>query len=258
MKTEFDSEKRILLPNILGKGKWLTEAVILAIIPLAGFIIAYFYERGFSSVYSFPPSMIVIDIKSSFLPIFSTIVILFFIYIYIFKFSIDIYVNEAIYNLYIAILISILLMLILKSFFLFKALIIAKPVKMTSLIYFSICLISLPFLIFERKKEKRKTRDLAHQKVHLFKMLILQILLIIIFVNCLGVFIARIKVNYLTFKLNHDEELVLLKKYGEVLICAPFLRNSKKVYKSFYFIEISNSDRIKFKFEKVGPLNSDN
>lgn len=154
---------------------------------------------------------------------------------------------------------TIFLILILRTFLIYKTIVVSKLLLKDyhSLVYIVICLIVLPWLYFEWKNKIKKNKEIPQKKKKLFYLFILEILLITLFIYCVGTFLANIRSNYLTFKLNDKKELAVIKKYGDNLICAPFIRNTKKVNRSFYIIKFSENNNIKFKFEKIGPLVSE-
>src|SRR3989338_3977635 len=51
-------------------------------------------------------------------------------------------------------------------------------------------------------------------------------------------------------------EAVVLRIYGDSLICAPFNRETRKVQKSFFVTKVPEDSKLILKLEKVGPLQS--
>ncbi|HET6419808.1 MAG TPA: hypothetical protein VFG19_06620 [Geobacteraceae bacterium] len=66
-----------------------------------------------------------------------------------------------------------------------------------------------------------------------------------------GIIRAVTKEKY--YVVNTSPEMVVLRIYGNVLICAPFDRISKKIYKNFDVKNI-NDFGLKMTLEKIGPL----
>lgn len=54
---------------------------------------------------------------------------------------------------------------------------------------------------------------------------------------------------------NTDPEMVVIRTYGENLICAPFDRNKKDVQRSFIILKITGDPKLSLRLENIGPLN---
>jgi len=63
---------------------------------------------------------------------------------------------------------------------------------------------------------------------------------------------ARKRIQYLVT--NTEPEYVALKFYGDHIILAPLIRNTKHFQKHFRFLNIGQNEDIIYKLENVGPL----
>jgi len=269
-----------MLLDFFRQKKWVTEAVILAIIPLAAYVISYIFELGSASFFNIPGKLISIDLKLSFSPISITVFALFLVYFYIFRFSTEITISEAIEGLYRAIIFTILGIIFSRIILIINILDIAEsPLKMCrNSLYLIVAGTMLAMIYYEyRARFLRKeisvyetanplclsfSRWFKFLKVRrnrgsieqiLLIMVIAQIVSLIVFVYCLGVTAASYKKDFFVFE-HKKEKLVVLKKYSDILICAPFDREKKIVFQEFYFIKFVDQQNTRFEVEKIGPL----
>jgi hypothetical protein len=60
------------------------------------------------------------------------------------------------------------------------------------------------------------------------------------------------KTNFIVARIS--PEAVVLRIYGDKLICAPFYRETKETEKSFFILNKADISKISFRIEKIGPL----
>ena len=284
IRVKTQSGEKLLL-DFFRQKRWVTEAVILAIIPLAAYVISYIFELGSASFFNIPGKLISIDLKLSFSSIAITVFALFLVYFYIFRFSTEITISEAIKGLYLAIIFTISGIIISRVILIINILDIVKyPLKIYLNSFFLIVPgIVLVLLIYEYRARFLKKEVSVYEIINplqltlsrwfkfikvrrnrgsieqiLLIMVIAQILYLIVFVYCLGVTTASCKKDFFVFEHNKEksgkEELVVLKKYSDILICVPFDREKKIVFQKFYFMKIVDQQNTRFEVEKIGPL----
>ena len=65
--------------------------------------------------------------------------------------------------------------------------------------------------------------------------------------------IPTFKKNFLVFEHN-EEKLVVLKKYSDLSVCAPFDKEKKQTFQRFYFIKFVDQQNTRFELKEIGPL----
>lgn len=100
-------------------------------------------------------------------------------------------------------------------------------------------------------RKKLETDVWAGMKANIIIIAVLIMLSIIS--SAIGIVHAVTEEEY--YVVNTSPEMVVLRIYGENIICAPFNRMTKKIYKNFVVKNI-NDFRLVMTLEKIGPLSS--
>jgi len=283
IRVKSQSGEKLLLDFFTEK-KWITEAVIIATIPIAAYIVSFFFELGYTSFFYIPNSMISIELKLSFFPIFTTASMLLLLYLYIFRLSTEITLSEAIEGLILAIIWTILGIIFIRIIFIIRILNIVKsPLRIHgNLIILIIAGIALVVFYFEYKVKFRIKKAPIYELIDpillslsshfkfiklwlirnrgsieqiLLIHMIAQILSLFLFVHSIGLMVPSLKKNFLVFEYN-KEKLVVLKKYSDIFICAPFDKKKKQIFQRFYFLKFDDQKKTSFEIKNIGPLMS--
>ncbi len=259
------SNKDGLTPKTSGL---LPEGILLALIPALAYAIALLYELGFASYFGFPISLVDVDFSSfavSILSLFGISIALFVIANLFFIFWPE-YRQENIqyfYPLLFSILILLAVFMVRKEFL---------PVLKISWLIFLIILLFYVIPIFTYRKEKgyinkikaswndeapaigRSLVGKLHSKFGYFRVVsLVTILFMVPFLSYnVGVSEAKRKSNFLVFQ--EESEYVVLKIYGDIMVCAQFQRTERKIVQNFVLKKIGETPALRLRLERVGPL----
>lgn len=289
IRVKSQSGEKLLLDFFTEK-KWITEAVIIATIPIAAYIVSFFFELGYTSFFYIPNSMISIELKLSFFPIFITASMLFLLYLYIFRLATEITLSEAIEGLILAIIWTILGIILIRIIFIIRLLNIVKSplsIHNNSIILIISGIALIVFYCEYRVKFRIKKapiyewvdpillalsgyfkfiklwliRNRGSIEQSLLVHSIALILSLFLFVHSIGLMVPSLKKDFLVFDYVFEynnkekkEKLVVLKKYSDIFICAPFDKKKKQIFQRFYFLKFADQKEISFEIKNIGPL----
>ena len=246
----------------------LPEAILVALIPALAYAIAVMYELGYASYFGIPISLVDVDFSSfglSILSLFGIAFILFLAANLLFilwpegrREDIQYFYPLLFWGLYV-----LGIFLARKEFL---------PVLNYS--WFIIFLVLLYYIlpIFQYRKEKgyidkikassnaeaavfgRSLVDKMHRKFGYFR--VVSLLTILFFVPALsfnaGLSAAKGRSSFLVF--HEESEYVVLKIYGEIMVCAQFKRTEREIVQRFVLRKIGETPRSWLSLERIGPL----
>ena len=249
------------------RGFWIWQGIIVAAIPVIGYGLAFLYEVGFCSAFKIPKEFITLNLTTVFVAAGSLLGVVFVLY----------WFAE-----FILMLLSMRkspLFRELRSFLIILLLSLGFVIVWWGLwervFFIAFILLWFAFLLFVsplitqrdkrsyiEKLQAQRKRDLETPVVILDSLvrllgrgafiIIFVVILLLVFSYAIGEAEA----------LNQDEFLVpstypqavVLRIYGENMICAPFDREQKEIQKSFFIIRMTDEPRPMLQLQKIGPL----
>jgi hypothetical protein len=247
--------------------KFLSETILLFIIPIYAYLILYLYEWGYFNKLSIPDSFIEVNLPDI-LKIAIFLPFIFFIYIALELIRLGKLFENPIrkrivgtifYLLFIVLalyflglwkwyLISIVLFFTLLDMYLFfiHPLIIGKNIHgyKEKMFYQSEAFFKSDFLIVRLLKKFGLS----------FVSLVFIIIEIMCLSVCIGIFVARTQKTFMVIK--SSPELIILRKYSQNIVCCEYDREKKEIIKNFYIKTIDQISRegIRISIEEIGPL----
>lgn len=251
---------------------WQTIALLFGLAAPIGYAAAYLREWGFCSVFGIPVEFIQLNITTVLIAITSGVGVLFLLFWFADLFYILSQQNKLknfgpvrrrlFFDLLVIIILGFLLAL-------FHPLIDAWPL----LVYFLVVLIFIQFvmpLITQRKIKgyicKLETQDRIERETpvlldYLIKRagiaiisLGIVVLLFLSVMYLVGHNTATTQTDFLVPSTNED--LVVLRIYGDNLICAPYDMETREVYRTFTVIKLDDEPRPQLYLVRLGPLTS--
>lgn len=246
----------------------LPEGILLALIPALAYAIALMYELGFASYFGIPISLVDVGFSSfgvSILSLFVVAAVLFFTANFLFMLWPESRRED----------IQYFHPLLFWGLFLLATFLVRKeflPVLKTY--WFVIIMILLFYIapIFQYRKEKgyinkikaswnaeapiigRSLIGKMHDKFGYFR--VISLVTILIFFPLLsfnvGVSAAKGKSSFLVF--HEESEYVVLKIYGDIMVCAQFQRTERMIVQRFVLKKIGEPPGLRLSLERVGPL----
>ncbi|MFW9879663.1 MAG: hypothetical protein ACFFG0_41845 [Candidatus Thorarchaeota archaeon] len=249
--------------------KFLSEGIILAILTATTYIFAFRYEAGYAGFFGIPSELVEVNLTAILVVALVIVSLLLTIWAFVLPLLIFIPRNWGVFGRSLLRLSPIFLIL-----FVF---LIAYGPKWQKLIFPLILLLTWVFIEFvipiivqrgrgsfrekleaqedvETKERSRKLIGFLDEKLNRFAALV-----IIFFIfgymttGLMGRANAERQREFLVIH-GTSEELVILRVYGEKLICAPFDRNRKEINHTFFIKKVSDISGTLLKQEKIGPL----
>lgn len=260
-----DSENR--------KFSWLTDSVLLAVLPVLAYLISFQYESGYASAFYIPIELISINLTSIFIS-------LGFLLLFVFYSSQIISVIQIVFmnklNRILKWMIICFTVLFALAPILFDFRYVWKEFTIISSVIIIVVFLNFGVPLFTQRgkgpyieklraeyatdSEVKTVYDrfldglfgIAGPKVY-FAMIFL-IILIIVIMPLAGFFRARTARDFYT--INKNQDLVVLRIYGDNLICAPINKEKKEVTAGIIIVKFSDESKGVLRLEKVGPLHS--
>jgi multidrug efflux pump subunit AcrB len=246
---------------------WLTEGLLVAGIPIVAYLLKYSYELGYADAFSIPWELITIDLPNILLLsvnlMLAGVVVLFLIAI-----SMPFFKGEnVILRSLIKSLFSILIILpwLVLSMLRHDKVILFLAVGFFLLVQYG--LFVSPLLTQRGKmgyaarlaaaefKLKRLMNFLDYSFGWKLKHLIVVIFVLVSLVASIKLIGESVGIGKVTFMVNKSSpEMVVLRVYGDKLICAPFDRTTKEVKRTFTILKTGDDPNLQLSLEKVGPL----
>lgn len=239
---------------------WLT----IAAVPLIGYAMAFLYEVGFCGEFGIPREFISLSLTRVFIAAGALVGVAFVMFWFVELFLHFAPQPERLIFKHLAFFFSIFLLNLAMSIVFWG---LWREIIMVWLIFvfFMLQLFVLP-LITQRKKgsylekleaQRRidfQTRSLLDYFARFFGREILIIILVILVVLVLsylaGVSQAKKQTEFLIPSTYPDS--VVMRIYGDNMICAPFDRQEKEIEGNFFVLKVG--DKLSLRLEKVGPL----
>jgi len=247
--------------------KRLSEALLATLLPIYGYFLTYRYEQGYCSNFDIPDTLIKIDLFDMIKVIGKLIPLILFLY---FFFEIS-YSPKPSKNP----LVRSINRLFLPILFIFVSLI-TLNFSLQALIIFLIIILFFIFAEFilplisarkvkgykkkleyqediEKKQEWLVTKFLKQLSFPAYLILFLSFFSLL-FIDSVGSIKAKNQKSFLIIK--SKPELVILRKYSDILICTTFNRKNKEVHNNFYLKSISQiaNEGLQIIKEEIGPL----
>lgn len=248
------------------KGFWIWQGIVVAASPVIGYGLAFLYELGFCGVFKIPTEFITLDLTSVFIAAGSLVGILWILYGIVDLFLILAPPRQSPLFRELASLLAISLLplgLLLLWWGLWERLI------WVACVFLIFVLFQFVFpLLTQRGKGSYMEKLQAQRKRDSEDMGVVEHLMLIIerrvFLTILAVIILLL-LSYIageTKAVKQDEFLVpstypqavVLRIYGENMICAPFDSEEKEIQKSFFIIRMTDEPRPILQLQKIGPL----
>lgn len=246
--------------------KWVSDALIIAAFPIVAYVITYAYESGYAGIFGIPSDFITLNLTTVLVvtgALFGVILTL-FIYanfiLYILPKS-DSPIFRGVVKLLPLILLSVAYLLLygkLWRYWIFPVICILLFILME----FGFPLITQKGNLSYREKYEEqekiegKVKGIVEYVLPLVGrgafIAILSLFLVLIFSWEAGRSRALKQDKFLIVKAS--PELVVLRIYGEKLICAPFDRTTKEITGTFTILKTGDDPNLKLSLEKVGPL----
>lgn len=257
-KTQSSSETR---------GFWISQGIIVALSPVIGYGLAFLYELGFCLVFEIPREFITLNLTAVFIAAGSLVVIIF-----IFYWLIDIFLRlvpqrDSLLFRELGLFLAISLLpvgLLILWWGLWERLIVVAGV-----FFFFVFLEFIMPLFTQRSKgsylqklEAQRKYEIAGPKgvvEHLADFLgrraFLTFLAIIILLFLAGLAGESKAVKQDKFFVPSTyPDSVVLRIYGENIICAPLDAKEKEIQKNFFVIRMTDEPRPMLQLQKIGPL----
>ncbi len=250
-------------PKING---WLSEGIIIGLGSLFGYLIAYRYHLGFVNYFGIPSDFVVLSITDVIFAVLAIIMlVLFMLFIGNFLYFLVPKGNNVLS-------IKFLRVSIIGIFTLFYSYLYGTHwQEWIWLLGFFVMVLFLEYafpLLTQRVKKSYREKLKAQEEIDaqvgdiythissrigLTRYVILSILLLLVFLSYpKGRYDASKKDEYLVTATS--PEMAVLRIYGDSIICAPFDRATKKIYKRFHIIKMNEESMPVLVSEKVGPL----
>lgn len=251
------------------KRSWITDGLIIASFTAVSYTYAYLYEKGYAKVFDIPTDLIEINIIS--IIVVALLLIVAFFYLFVIA---DVIVKIA-PKLSKALIVKLSLLSIPLILLIFQLLIygVRKWERLIVSGMFGAIVILYEFvrpLFTQRDKKTFKEKLEADYEIRIGKKGIFDYLPVsklirkqisaVLLVFCIGYLasysigqaVAIRKEKFLVVSI--PPEVVVLKTYGEKMICAPLNRGKKEIQSSFFIFKIKEDPKMMFSYEKVGPL----
>lgn len=250
--------------------RWITEGLIITASPIVGYMLSFLYEMGFAGVFKIPSQFITISLTNFFVATGS----LFMIALLLFQLSNLAFVvfsglstsDSPVYRRLVR----------LSPGLLFSMVLLLLTVGTRSSVWISVVGVSAIFIFFEfvfpcitqRDKvtylEKLKAQDqLDRQREDLLDYIsqragrpVITIVTFLGLIACLYYFAGYTTALKQSEFLVADTspERVVLRIYGDKMICAPFDRTTGTVEKNFVILKMAEDPSMALHLEKIGPL----
>ena len=257
-----DNEKKA------AKRPFVSEAVIIACSPLVAYLLTFIYEAGFAGVFKIPLGFVELNLTTVFTMAAAVAATLFIVLIFfnpVYIFAVAPFRGKKYINRRIAGLVPILI-LFLASLILFGSLWKKWIIPLIFLIVFISVAFFLP-LITQRSKgsylEKIKADAGSTEPEDLYGSLerhlgwkyfyyLFCFFIFFLIVYSAGQAKAMKEKEFLVLASSPDT--VVLRIYGDNIICAPFNRSAKEVQRSFIIHKVGETPPLELRLEKIGPL----
>jgi hypothetical protein len=227
------------------KKSWITEGIIIAFSPLIAYILLYFHEAGFLDTFSIPREFLTLELSSV---IFTSSIILVLVTLgFVIVIPLIRYWN-VIEEKMISSLILAVMFFSQFLWFLILGLKLFSVIFLTLFVFYILIIFISPIKMFVRRSFNRIFgQDLAP--------LLLSLVFLVSIINLMwpiGRMEASSKEEFPV--IGGSPEMVILRIYGDKLICAPFDRATKEVKRVYVILKIADDLNLKLSLEKVGPL----
>jgi hypothetical protein len=245
----------------------ITEGLLIAVVSAGAYLLAFYYEKGFTSYFKIPMHFVSVSLVTIFILVAVAISFLLLIVpIVDFIFGYLPRLHPVLYpGVGVLLFVSLFSVIHLYLFGLSN-----WPVfifHLVMLVLVAAIFLLLPMII-HRKKGKVIERLEEQQKIDQSVLSIYDVIasrfgresLLVIALSILSINFAENAGRAQAMKqteflvLNTEPEMVVLQIYEENMICAPFNRNTKEVETRFRFVKIAEDPKLILNLEKVGPL----
>jgi hypothetical protein len=251
---------------------WLTEGVILAAAPVFGYLLVFAYEAGFCSIFGIPPEFIslnTVTVIIAALGIAVTFALLFALST--FETTVLGYFYKRIPFLFLSALRKTVSTLLIGGMILYM---IKAPTKHWLFLFLLVLVnfivgIAVPYITIRRQEGHCNVSKIYERNIkenaktfenYLRQSVVMTIILVLMFIALLFLSFSTGQIKAKSqdkFLIVHSvPETVVLRIYGDNLICAPFERGRKQVTRSFVIRKMGDNPDIILNVEMVGPLRS--
>jgi hypothetical protein len=248
---------------------WVSEGLIIAAIPIVAYMITFSYETGFAGFFGIPREFIALNFTSVFIVAGALLGVLFFLFLLteiismVFPPSKDIIYRTSLPFFPLSLMCAALFILY-GSYW--REWIGSVVVTML----FALFWYGFPLLTQRDKKGYRKKLEADEEAERQVKtpfdhairliggrkaLIIILFLILLLDVSHHAGHAAALKQEEFLVA-NTSPEMVVLRIYGDHLICAPFDRATKEVQRSFIVLKVADNPQLMLRLEKVGPLRS--
>lgn len=245
---------------------WVSEGLIIAACSIVAYLLTFVYEAGFARFFRIPLEFITLNLTSIFVVAGALLVVV--IFLFLLTELIFTILNRGDNPIYRGVV------RLIPVFLLFAALLFLYGVQWREWIWIAVVMIMLAFLEFGfpliTQRHKIHYRDKLEAQEEVERQVETPIdraiwrmgstAIIIILCLWLGLSISYHAGHAAALKQDEflvattSPEMVVLRIYGDKLICAPFERATKEVQRSFIVLKVAEDPKLMLRLEKVGPL----
>jgi hypothetical protein len=246
---------------------WFTEGIIIAAIPLVAYGLTFAYEYGYATFFDIPIEVINLTLTN----VLMLCLIWLMIMVTVFQLSNIVYQiwpkGQKVHPIYLKLQKHIPVWIVVISFLSIYGTTLKEWVIGVGIILTLIGLDFLRVIIHHQDKQGFREKLIADlntpEPEGILDFLdrrigasIVTIMIVLFFSFMISIFVgnfeARKKTKFLV--INQTQELVVLRTYGDKLICAPFYRTTKEVKRTFIILKMAENPSLTLNPEKVGPL----
>lgn len=249
------------------RGFWIWQGIIIAASPAIGYGLAFLYEVGFCGVFKIPKEFITLNLTQVFIAAGSLIGIIFLLYWFVELFLMLMPdrkspLHRELVSLLIISVASFALLVVFWGLW-ERVIYVAAIFICLNLFWFVFPLILqwgkgsyIEKLQAQRKIDTEAPMKILDYFISLLGPRTLMAIIAVVFLLLLSYLAGEAKA------LKQDEFLVpsthpqtvVLRIYGENMICVPFDREEKEIQKSFFIIGMTDEPRPMLQLQRIGPL----
>lgn len=247
---------------------WITDGIIIALVPFLGYLFAFQYESGYAIYFNFPQELISIGLPQIIMTLSILTVVIMLLFFIVEMLSMIVPGNKrALYRN----VINILPITCYSIGYLFAYGFKKAAVFIFLFVIFGFERFVLPLFVYRDKKDynskiqadedatwkfREERNALSVRILRIFGqkefMIILNLVLCVYFTQMVGEIIASEKNQFIVS--SNDPQKVIVRIYGDNAICASFDRKANIIKKDISIYKLASPEVQNMKFEKIEPL----
>jgi len=227
-----------------GKGRnlWVSQGIVVAAVPLIGYAMAFLYEVGFCGEFGIPLEFISVNLTTVFIAVGTLLLV-----VAISLFYVVLVMNLAVAIIFWGLWYELIMVAFLFAFFVFW-------------IFVSPWITQKEGAYIKRVEAQRKVDSQAKTIIDYViryigwgnSFVIFLVLFFVALSYIAGISHAKKQTEFLIPSTYPNS--VVLRVYGDNMICAPFNAENKEVQRDFFIIKMGDDSRLILKPEGIGPL----